>query len=710
MILREKPRGPAADARGETPVDPTPVDPYDVAPHSITGLLAGFISRTTMAILRGVAVVIAAAVIWVGALPVIAAIDLHERLPNPQTLLDGRERALITVLDKDGFVLGARGQRFDPLTVDDAAPVLIDAVLSIEDRRFYWHPGFDPIGLTRAMAVNYRAGRTIQGGSSIPQQVAKLAFLSNERTVERKLREAPLALAMEWAYDKDDILAVYLNRAYLGSGAYGFEAAAQRYFGVSARRVSTAQAAILAGLLRAPSRWSPENNFTAAIARAGVVLDAMYDSGRIDDAERAAAQAELAEMAAPSSDEIAPHFVDWVVESVRDTLGRNRHQKLGLPTAPETKADLYVTTTLDAEAQKAAIAAINAAFDEGGEALDPADASAVILSLDGSIRAMVGGRNYAASQFNRAADAWRPLGSAFKPIVYAAALQAGVPPNAIEQDTPVAVGSWRPKNYRNQYLGPIPLREALAKSSNAVAVRLFQQAGAERVVAMAGKFGFSKTLQPYPSLALGTIETNTLEAARAYLGFARGGVTGKAVAIAEIRDRLGDLIWARRKPGGRRVLSQDEAGWMVSMMQDVVTDGSGRRAALEGRIAAGKTGTTQSHRDAWFVGFTGRYVGAVWIGRDDNGVLPDKITGGGAPAAIWQAAMAATHGQLGPRALPSRPIPPSAAVLAQTAERPAAPVVRKRKPNFIERLFGLEASSRDRPRRVIDRSDPDYEQ
>ena len=672
-----------------------------------------WVRRKVTRVLLGLAIAIGVLGGWVVSLPLLAAYDLSGRLPEAADLLDGRERGSITVLDSEGVVIGVRGQRFRRLSTEDAAPALIDAVLSIEDRRFYWHPGVDPIGLVRALLANMRAGRTVQGGSSIPQQVAKLAFLNSDRTVERKLREAPLAVALEWRFTKEEVLSIYLNRVYLGAGAFGFEAAARRYFGVSAEKLSTAESAMLAGLLRAPSRWSPSSNREGAVARAEVVLAAMVDAGRIDEAERADAEAELAEIALLETSEIAPHFVDWVVEDVQSALdARVRASRRSSGAAakvitvraggevrltevaakaeiedasqvsrlnlgdfapeyfdapanggkPEPLGDLIVQTTLDASAQLAAIEAVEAAFaadlEAEGERLAEADVAITVLSLDGAVQAMIGGRDYGRSQYNRAVSARRQVGSAFKPFVYLAALEAGATPRDYVEDAPVRVGRWHPKNYRNNYRGWIPLAEALAISSNTAAVRMMLSAGLERVIDVAQRCGFRTDITRYPSLALGVLETSPINLAESYATLARGGLAGPAYGVREIR-RSGDgrIVWAAPPPAPRRVVASQNAGWINAMMREVVLNGTGRRASLGDQIpAAGKTGTTQSHRDAWFAGFTGNYIGVAWVGRDDNKPIK-KLVGGQAPAEIWRETMLRLHEGAEVRRLPSRELP-----------------------------------------------------
>ncbi len=586
-----------------------------------------------MAIRCGRALIIAVAGVAICMVVVVAAAswEVSHSLPkDPTTLMDGREVGSITVLDRDERSLGVRGQRFRRLTAGDDIQTLINAVLATEDRRFYWHIGLDPVGVTRALLVNWRAGRTEQGGSSITQQVAKLAFLTSERHLERKLKELPLALALEWRYSKNEILSIYLNRAYLGGGAFGFSAAARFYFNKPVVDLTDAESALLAGLLRAPSRWSPLNDFRAAQDRARVVLDAMLDAEKIDIGQHAVAKAQVEQLYPPAVTETAPYFVDWVADQVPESFW--------------TKAsDLVLKTTLDQGEQRVAENAVRLTFQEDVKKNEKdAEAAMVILTNEGAVRAMVGGRDYARSQFNRASMFRRHLGSAFKPVVYAAALERGMSPDSVTSDSPVTVGDWRPQNYTRNYRGRMSLRSALARSSNVAAVRISQKVGLKRVVAMARRFGFSDDIPPYPSLALGTLETNPLQVASAYATIARGGETTPAFAISEIRDRQGKVLWARRASKGAQAIGRRTSRNLRSMLRSVVESGTGTRARLKGVVVAGKTGTTQDYRDAWFAGYTPDRVGVVWVGNDDFSPMR-RVTGGSYPARVWARAMAKLH-------------------------------------------------------------------
>lgn len=646
-----------------------------------------------------------------GVVVLVATWEVSLSLPaDSETLMDGRENGSVVVLDNQGQLLGARGQRFSAITIREAGPVLVDAILATEDRRFYWHVGVDPIGLTRAILVNLQSGRHAQGGSSITQQVAKLAFLTSERTLARKMRELPLSLALEWRYSKDQILEIYLNRVYLGAGAYGFNAAAQFYFNKKPLELSYAEAALLAGLLRAPSRWSPLSDFEAAQSRAGVILDAMLDAERISTIDHRAAHDQIAFLRPPKIDEYASYFVDWAAEQVPSSFWRR-------------SSDLILVTTLDRAAQAAAEDAVARVFRHGLPLSERnAQASVTVLARDGAVVAMVGGRDYAASQFNRATLARRQLGSAFKPIVFAAALQTGLNAYSKVKDSPITIGNWTPKNYSHSYRGWIPLSTALAKSSNVAAVRLAQHAGVQNVVAMSRRLGFAAEVPAVPSLALGTLETNTLEVASAYNVFANDGVVRPAFGIREIRDSEGGLLWSRTPPPRMQAISPHEADQMRIMMRAVVETGTARNAQLETTIVAGKTGTTQDYRDAWFAGYSERYVAAVWMGND-NFERMGRVTGGSYPAEIFRETVAALHGEPqkfgvegGPsspvgsvgdgyasdrQAEPTRTEEERRAVLAAQAQERAMQKIRARRAASLREEAASPSAAAGRPTRVI---------
>ncbi|PWR18127.1 transglycosylase domain-containing protein [Zavarzinia aquatilis] len=543
-------------------------------------------------------------------------------IPSMSRLNDIDRRPAIKVVSADGATVATVGDLYgDALPLAQYPDVLVKAVLAIEDRRFYDHGGFDPIGILRAMVHNILAGGLEQGGSTISQQTVKTVFLSPERSIRRKVQEAILTLRLEGRLSKDDILALYLNRVYLGSGAYGMDGAARRYFGHSARQMSLAEAAMLAGLMKAPSRYSPLADYGAATARAALVLDAMVEAEFITADQAAAAKAMPARLAARPFSNDARYFVDWVVEQVADFAG------------PEA-GDLTVYTTLDRRLQQAAERALDAGLDGEGLKLDAGQGALVALAPDGAVRAMVGGRNYSASPYNRAVRALRQPGSAFKLFVYLAALEAGFAPDTIVNDGPVDIAGYRPTNFEGGYAGDVSLTTAFARSLNTVSVRLLARVGARKVVQMAQRLGISSPIPANASIALGSAEVTPLELTAAYAVLANGGRSAEAYGIREVRGDDGGIIFSRERPAAAPLLSAQVVGQMNRLLAAVINGGSGRSAQL-GRPAGGKTGTSQDYRNAWFVGITGSLVAGVWVGNDD-GTPMIKVTGGGLPAHIWK--------------------------------------------------------------------------
>ncbi|WP_343865659.1 PBP1A family penicillin-binding protein [Caenispirillum bisanense] len=546
----------------------------------------------------------------------------------------------VTVVAADGTQLASFGDVYGAVvTVHDVPPYLAQAILATEDRRFYGHFGLDVIGLARAAVVNYRAGRVVQGGSTITQQVAKNLFLTHDRTVKRKVQEVLLALWLEQRFTKDQILTIYLNRVYLGAGVYGMEAAAQRYFGVSARNVSLWQAAILGGLMKAPSRYNPVANPDLAAGRAREVLNNMVVAGWLqpDQAQQAAQGLAVDGLRRGSP---GRHFADWVMDSLDGYIGK-------------VDKDLTVVTTLDPKVQAVAEAAVAEALAQEGAELKVTQAAAVVLAPDGGVRAMVGGRDYGSSQFNRAVQALRQPGSAFKPFVFAAALELGLTPEQLITDGPITVGTWSPANFNGRFLGPITLTEAMARSTNTVAVRLAQQAGVERVRRAATRFGITTTIAKDLSIALGTAETSLLDLTGAYVPFANGGWGVVPHGIAEIRTRDGEVIYRRSGGGTGRVAEPTVVSDMNRMLRAVIASpaGTGTAARIAGRDVAGKTGTSQNNRDAWFIGYSANAVAGVWMGND-SGSPTANVTGGGLPARTWKRIMEAAEAPYAPRPLP----------------------------------------------------------
>ncbi len=563
-------------------------------------------------------------------------------LPDSEQLFDGRGVGSVVLRDVDGRIFAWRGEQYGgDLGVDEVSPHLVHAIVAAEDRRFFDHFGVDPRGILRALYVNAMAGRVVQGGSTITQQVAKLEFLDAGRDIERKLKEVPIALALELKYSKDEILAVYLNRVYLGAGTYGFEAAAQRYFGKSARVLTPAEAAMLAGLLRAPSRYAPTSDLALAQGRAAVIIRLMEEQGYLTEAQTLEALANPAVLSDAAAARAGGAFADWVMEEGAED------QFLDLLEA----ADIEIDTTFDPAVQHIAETALAEIFalkvKEGSEA----QAAIVVMTPGGAVRAIVGGREKGAAQFNRATQALRQPGSAFKPVVYAAGLEAGLNPLQVMEDAPIRIGNWSPSNYTNDFRGPMTLRQALAQSINTVAVRVSQRAGIDRVAELAAGLGLPEPDPVTPAIALGTSEARLIELVGAYATIANGGRLAAAYGVTEIRLRGDDLPIDRGRAGtGEQVISPRTAGMLTWMMEAVITEGTGRRARFDGWEAAGKTGTTQAARDAWFIGFTADYVVGVWMGYDDNRPLTG-VTGGGLPAEIWREVMVRLHQGRTPRPL-----------------------------------------------------------
>ncbi|WP_343116473.1 PBP1A family penicillin-binding protein [Ostreiculturibacter nitratireducens] len=601
---------------------------------------------------------------------VVAAATFFEytKLPELSSLLDGRARGSVTMLDSSGKVFAWRGETFGgQITAAHVSPHLKNAVIATEDKRFYSHLGISPRGIAGAIRINLSEGRGPlegNGGSTITQQVAKLLCLGvaydpkqweSEAAYEddcrkggiwRKIKEVPYAFAMEAKYSKDDILTVYLNRAYLGAGARGFEAAAQRYFGKSANDVSPAEAAMLAGLLKAPSQYAPTNNLKRAQDRAAVVLGLMHEQGYLTDKQYSEAMAYPAELSPAAEAKAGGYFADWVMDSGPAFL------------TSETTEDVIIRTTLDQHIQQAAEEALAYIFDNKVKAGSEAQAAIVVMSADGAVRAMVGGRKTkVAGAFNRATQAKRQTGSTFKPFVYAAALDMGYTMNDIVLDEPLTIyvpgsGNWSPKNYDKDYRGPITLTTALANSINTATVRISETVGREAVQQVAADFGFESSLADGPALALGVSESTLLEMTGAYAGILNGGSSVRPYGLVELRIQGDDAALIGQGGGiGERVISENAARQLTYMMSRVIEEGTGRRAKLADREAAGKTGTTSASRDAWFIGFTADYVAGVWMGYDDNTPL-SGVTGGGLPAEIWHEVMVRVNDGLQPKPLP----------------------------------------------------------
>ena len=575
--------------------------------------------------------------VWAFILGLFAVGWFYTDLPDVEDSLAPSRRPTVWIMASDGSELAAAGDLYGiPVRLKDLPPSLPQAVLATEDRRFYDHFGIDLIGLARAMVINIRAGYIVQGGSTITQQVAKNLFLSPERTIKRKIQEVMLAFWLENRFSKDQILELYLNRVYLGAGTYGVDAAARKYFGVPAVDLSIWQSAMLAGLLKAPSRYNPHSSDERADARTKVVLSNMVAAGYLSENDAKAAH--MKTMAANNirPGRRAPYFVDWVLDQVRDYVGaRDR--------------DLIVKTTLSPTVQYDAEQSLIQTLKGPAKGRNVGDGAVLVMSLDGAVRAMVGGSDYGASQFNRATQASRQPGSAFKPVVYLAGLESGITPSDIISDSPVRIGAWSPGNFDNKYIGDVTMAQGLAKSINTVAVRIALAAGIDRVAKTARALGLDPGDKPDASIALGTAETTLLNITAAYAAFANGGNGIIPFGIEEIRDGGGAIIYRRSGSGLGQVAAPNYIASMNAMMKGVIDGGTGRGAKLD-RPAAGKTGTSQNYRDAWFMGYTADYVAGVWLGND-NGAAMKGVTGGSMPARLWQSVMMSAHAGLPPHDL-----------------------------------------------------------
>ncbi len=592
--------------------------------------------------------------------PVIAALD--DRPPN------------VTILAEDGTVLAERGLRRGHVRLDTLPPYLVQAVLSTEDRRFYAHFGIDPLGLIRASFRNASAGSVVEGGSTITQQLAKNLFLSPKRTIARKLEEVIYAIWLEQRFSKDEILELYLNRVYFGGGTYGIEAASRRYFGKSSRFVTLSQAALLAGLLKAPSRYAPTRSVKAASERTDEVLENMVQAGFLSPEQARIASQQPLRLSARGDDTGYPYPVDFVAELLPEFVGQQN-------------GDLIVETTIDAGLQRVSQQALRHLLDEEGDDLNAGEGAVVVLDPMGGVKALVGGRSYSTSPFDRALKSLRQPGSAFKPFVYLAALENGYTPDSRAYDGPTTVAGWSPRNYTGVYQGEISLRDALAQSINTVAARLAAEVGPWRVVRTARRLGIQSRLHNNPSIALGTAEVSLLELTGAYTPFANGGQGVLPHIITRVRDGDGKVLYERQRSTIGQVVALQYVAGMNDMMYAVVARGTGKQASIEGQVVAGKTGTTQSYRDAWFIGYTAHYVGGVWIGND-NGTRMKKVTGGTLPAKLWHEIMAYAHRDKTPLALPGTRAPRVDAVARLPGG--SAPAGDDGEPLF-RRVFGILA-------------------
>jgi penicillin-binding protein 1A len=569
------------------------------------------------------------------------------KLPPIDQLAVPKRPPNIAILGSDGSLLANRGETGGrEVTLNELPKYLPQAFIAIEDHRFYSHWGIDPIGIARAVVKNViRVGGGIQGGSTLTQQLAKNLFLTQERTASRKIQEAILALWLEQKFSKDQILELYLNRVYFGAGAYGVEGAAQKYFGKSAHEVTIAEAAILGGLVQSPSRLAPNRNPDAAHARGALVLAAMQREGFITEPQMKEALAHPAEAAKLKGIGSILYAADHVIDVLDDLVGT-------------IDGDVIVTTTINPLMQSYAEKAVTEELQTKGTKYGVTQGALVSLDSDGAIRALVGGRSYADSQFDRATSAKRQPGSAFKPFVYLAALEKGLTPETLRDDAPINIKGWQPENYAKDYRGPVTLTEGLSQSLNTVAVRLGLEVGPRTVANVAQRLGIKSKLDVNASIALGTSVVTPLELTGAYTSFANGGVLISPYIITEVISRDGDLIYTRADSQSRQVIDSAHLAELNVMMRETLKSGTAKKADLPGWDAAGKTGTSQDFRDAWFIGYTSSLVTGIWLGNDDNS--PTKhVAGGSLPVEIWSRYMKQALAKTAPAPLPASDTPPA---------------------------------------------------
>src|SRR6478752_3553945 len=594
------------------------------------------------------AIAVVGVIIWVGAhLPAIQSLEIPKRPPT------------IEIVGFDDSVLATRGEMAGAnVALKDLPPYLPKAFIAIEDRRFYSHYGVDPVGIARAAVTNILHHGVSQGGSTLTQQLAKNLFLTQERTMARKLQEAELAIWLERKHSKNEILELYLNRVYFGSGAYGVEAASQRYFGKSAKNVTVAEAAMLAGLVKSPSRLAPNRNPEGAEQRAHIVLTAMADAKFITDAQAQASIGHPSYHVKPAGAGTVNHVADCIGEVLDDLVG-------------QIDQSIVVETTIDPKLQGVAEAAIIDELAAKSVKFNVSQGALVAMTPDGAVRAMVGGRNYAESQYNRAVTAKRQPGSAFKPFVYLTAVEAGLTPETIRQDAPLDLKGWKPENYGHEYFGAVTLTQALAMSLNTVAVRLGLEVGPRNVVRTAHRLGIASKLEANASIALGTSEVSLTELVGAYAPFANGGRAISPHVVTRIRTPEGKVLYMRPADPSGQVIEPLHVAMMNTMMQETLLSGTARKAEIPGWMAAGKTGTSQDFRDAWFIGYTANLVTGVWLGNDDNSPTK-KATGGGLPVEVWTRFMRSAHQGVPVATLPGSQAGGFMSNLFQTASQASA--------------------------------------
>ena len=590
----------------------------------------------------------------------------------------------ITYVDRSGVVLGVRGgQAAPPVDLARLPPYVPAAFVSIEDKRFYEHGAIDPIGIARAVVTDLTQGRAAQGASTITQQLVRNLFLTQDRTVERKTEELLLAVQMEQKYSKKQILSLYLSRVYFGAGAYGIEAASQRYFNTPAEKLTVREAAALAALMKSPTNYSPVDHPDASDERTRLVLDAMVETHAITKAQRARALARPLKVYRADPTQEAQYFVDWADQQTRRLI-------------PQPHQDLVVQTTLDAGMEAAAAIAAREEITRDREA-EGLQTALVAVDGQGAVRAMLGGDDYGSSQYNRAVLARRQAGSSWKPFVYLTAMEAGLTPDTQAVDQPVTISGWSPRNHTDSFLGPITLEKALAESVNTVAAQVADQVGRDKVAGTARRLGISTPINTYPAMALGTSQVTPLEMAGAYAAFANGGQRADAYAIQKITTAGGQVVWRRPPARPAQVIGNPALGEMDRMLRAVVAEGTGVHAAIRGYDIAGKTGTTSDSKDGWFCGFTGGFAACAWMGRDDAQPVAG-LAGGGPPAQVWRRFMLAALPRAGATAIPAgppapqAPLPPTILALAPPPPAPTTPPAAAPAPTPLDgQLSGLFA-------------------
>jgi penicillin-binding protein 1A len=653
-IADDKPKKPAAKRKSSGSDDDGPRKPRGGSKRKSKARARSGISRlfywgAVLGLWAGIAVV--GLVVWVGAhLPAIQSLEIPKRPPT------------IQITGLDGSVLATRGEMAGSnVSLKDLPPYLPKAFIAIEDRRFYSHYGVDPLGIARAAVANVMHRGVSQGGSTLTQQLAKNLFLTQERTMQRKLQEVELALWLEHKHSKAEILELYLNRVYFGSGAYGVEAAAQRYFGKPARNVTLPEAAMLAGLVKSPSRLAPNRNPEGAEKRAQTVLTAMADAKFITEPQAQVAIGHPSYNVKAAGAGTVNYVADWIGEVLDDLVG-------------QVDQSIVVETSIDPKLQAIAEASIIDELAAKSVKFNVSQGALVAMTPDGAVRAMVGGRNYAESQYNRAVTAKRQPGSAFKPFVYLTAIEAGLTPETIRQDAPLDVKGWKPENYSHEYFGAVTLTQALAMSLNTVAVRLGLEVGPKNVARTAYRLGISSKLDANASIALGTSEVSLTELVGAYAPFANGGQGVAPHVVNKIRTVEGNkVLYARQPDQLGQVIDPRHVAMMNTMMQETLLSGTARKAEIPGWSAAGKTGTSQDFRDAWFIGYTANLVTGVWLGNDDNSPTK-KATGGGLPVEVWTRFMRTAHEGVRVAALPGAQSGGSFSNFAQAGSQPTPAV------------------------------------